>query len=219
MNTTFPAAVPSARMLLVSFGLLLLAQTFPGGALAQDGALPPKPPGVIRIGLVQAKVQMGTNEGAQAADAVRNMFAEYLNGPTIQVALLGARIPSQFAIEAHQADCDFTLSVSVVQRRGGDSAALGKVLGNFGGYGGYVPAGDAVKSAVVNGVIQTAADVATATRAKDVMQLEFQLVAPDQAKPLASDTLKARASSDGEDLLTPLVEKAAEAVGAAIARR
>jgi hypothetical protein len=188
-------------------------------AFAQDGALPAKPPGVIRIGLVLPRVQMGTNEAAQAAEGVRNMFAEYLNGPTIQVALLSARIPSQYAIEAQRAECDYTLAASVVHRRGSDGAALGKVLGNFGGYGGYIPAGDAVQGAIVNGVIQTATDFATSTHAKDVMQLDYQLQVPGSSKPLLTQTNKSRAKSDGEDLLTPLIEQAAEAVGAEISRR
>jgi hypothetical protein len=199
---------------LVALALLTLQQ----GAMAQENPLPPKPPGVLRIGLVQPRVQTGTAEAAQAADAIRNMLGEYLRGPTIEVALLSARLPSQFEQEALQAECDYTLSASVMHRRGGDVAALGKVLENFGGYGGYVPAGDAVQSMIVNGAIQTAADFATTTRAKDVLQLEYQLDTPGASKPLVRKVVKVRASADGEDLLTPLVEKAAEAVGAAIAR-
>jgi hypothetical protein len=185
-------------------------------AFAQDGALPAKPPGVIRIGLVLPRVQMGTNEAAQAAEGVRNMFAEYLNGPTIQVALLSARIPSQFAVEAQQAECDYTLSATVVHRRGNDNAALGRVLGNFSG---YIPVGDAVQGAIVSGVIQTASDFASSTQAKDVMQLDYQLQVPGSSKPLLSQSTKSRARTDGEDLLTPLIEQAAEAVGAEISRR
>jgi hypothetical protein len=199
---------------LVVLGLLALQQ----GVMAQENPLPPKPPGVLRIGLVQPRVQTGTAEAAQAADAIRNMLGEYLRGPTIEVALLSSRLPSQFEQEALQAECDYTLSASVMHRRGSDVGALGKALGNFGGYGNYIPAGDAVQSMIVSGVIQTAADFASTTKAKDVLQLEYQLQVPGAAKPLLKSVVKVRASTDGEDLLTPLVEKSAEAVGAAIAR-
>jgi len=69
---------------LVMLALLALQQ----GVMAQENPLPPKPPGVLRIGLVQPRVQTGTAEAAQAAGAIRNMLGEYLRGPTIEVALL-----------------------------------------------------------------------------------------------------------------------------------
>lgn len=199
-----------------------LALHSPHYAFAQDGALPAKPAGVIRIGLVQPRVQTGSPESAKVAESIRNLLGEYLRGPTIEIALLSARLPSQYMQEAALAECDYTLAVNVLHRRGGDGAALGKVLGNFGGYGGYggyLPGGDALQSMIVSGAIQTAADFATATRAKDVMQLGYQLDAPGDAKPLLKSVVKVRATADGEDLITPLVEKAAEAVGVRIAER
>jgi hypothetical protein len=209
-----------SRLCLCLFTLSAFALLgMPVVTYAQD-ALPAKAPGVVRIGVVKPKVQMGGGDAAQAADAVRNILAEYLSGPTIEVALLNARLPSQFAEEARQADCDYTLSAEVVHRRGGDGGALGKAIGNFtGGYGGYIPGGSAVQSAIVSGVVRTAADLASSTKAKDEMRLEYRLHALGASKPVLTKTAKARASADGEDLLTPLVENAAEAVGAAVAKR
>jgi hypothetical protein len=187
-------------------------------AIAQDGAVPPKAPGVVRIGLVKPKVQMGSADAAQAAETVRGILADYLSGPTIEVALLNARLPSQVAEEARQADCDFTLTSSLMHRRGGEGGGiLGKALGNLGGSG-YIPGGNAVQSMIVTGVVRTAADFASSIKAKDEMRLEFQLDSPGASKPALKQSTKARAAADGEDLLTPLVERAAEAVGAAVTK-
>jgi hypothetical protein len=188
-------------------------------SIGQDGPIPPKAPGVVRIGLVKPKVQMGSGDAAQSAEAVRGILADYLSGPTIEVALLNARLPSQFAEEARQADCDFTLTSALVHRRAGEGGSvLGKALGNFAGHGGYIPGSDAVKTVIVSGVMKTAADFASSIKAKDEMRLEFQLDSPGASKPLLKQSAKARAAADGEDLLTPLVEKAAEAVGAALSK-
>ena len=54
---------------------------------------------------------------------------------------------------------------------------------------------------------------AVAVKAKDEITLDFRLVpAAGGPTPKAADTLKAKAKHDGEDVLTPLVERAAAAV-------
>ena len=200
------AAALSALSLLCGFG----------AACAQDAVLPARQAGVVRIGIVKPKVQVGADEAPQAADSVRNILAEYLQGPTIEVALLSARLPSQYTVEAQQADCDFVLSTSLVHRRGSQGSGLGTTLGKLAIYAPYVPGGNYAQSAIVTGVLQTAADFAASVKAKDEMQLEYRLEAVGAEKPLLEKTAKGRAKSDGEDLLTPLVENAAEAVGAAV---
>jgi hypothetical protein len=205
--------------------LIAVAIMFAGtpDATAQDTGLPFKQPGVIRIGLVKPKVQVGTEEAPNAADSVRNILAEYLQGPTIEVALLSARLPSQYLIEARQAECDYILASTLAHQRGGLTSKLGESLGKLAHYAPYVPGGGSVSSAVVSGVLLTAADFAASIKAKDVMRLEYRLdtVAADAAsarKPLLEDTGKRKAKADGEDLLTPLVEGAAEAVGEALSK-
>jgi hypothetical protein len=208
-----------AYIVLATLGALALT-AHSGSAHAQDGVLPAKSPGVVRIGLVKPSVQMGSGESTQASDAVRSLLAEYLSGPTMEVALLNSRLPSQFAEEARQADCDFTMSSTLVHRPGGQSVALGRALGTLAGQVPYAGAGgNVVQSVVVSSLLTTAADFASNVKAKDEMRLEYRLATTGAAKPLLKKTAKARASADGEDLLTPLVEKAAEAVGAAIEQR
>ncbi|HUF35345.1 MAG TPA: hypothetical protein VMN37_05300, partial [Gemmatimonadales bacterium] len=59
-------------------------------------------------------------------------------------------------------------------------------------------------------------DLAHNTRSKDEMGLSYRLESADR-KVLTEKTVKRKASSDGEDLLTPLAQQAAEAVAAAVA--
>ncbi len=61
--------------------------------------------------------------------------------------------------------------------------------------------------------------MASTTRAKDELTLEFRLGTVDNVLRASPKTEKAKAKSDGEDLLTPLVEKASESIAAAIVRK
>ncbi|HKY04543.1 MAG TPA: hypothetical protein VJQ56_06620, partial [Blastocatellia bacterium] len=58
----------------------------------------------------------------------------------------------------------------------------------------------------------TAADVATSIKAKDEITFEYQLHAPGSSTPRLANTSKAKAKSDAEDILSPLVEQAAIAI-------
>ena len=193
-----------------------LAIAAAGAATAQEPlAVAAKSAGVVRIGIVKPQVTMGSDDGSNAADSVRLILADYLQGPTIEVVLLGSRLASQYAIEAAQADCDFVLSVSLAHERGRMNQMLGRTLGNLTVYA-PIHSGD-ISSAVVTGAIYSAADFAASIRARDEMQLDFRLGAAGDPQPVLTEKVKRRAKSDGEDLLTPLVERAAEAVGAAVA--
>ena len=51
------------------------------------------------------------------------------------------------------------------------------------------------------------------------MRLDYSFSSLDEAAKVTPVTLKAKAATDGEDLLTPLAEKAAEAIAAAVSRK
>jgi hypothetical protein len=194
----------------VAWGLFA-ALAVPPAADAQDAP----PASSVRIGLVKPKVQVGSGDTAQASEAIRTLLAEYLSGPTLQVTLLEARLPGQFEEEARRAGCDYVLSTEVVHSRGTSGGSLGRALGNFGG---YVPAKDAITSLVLSGAVRTAADVASSVKAKDEMKLEFRLQQAGASTPLLTRTVKGRARSDGEDILTPLVENVATEIGGAVSK-
>jgi hypothetical protein len=188
-----------------------------GMSRAQDAQLPSKQDGMVRIGIVQPKVLVGSNDASQAGDSVRNILAGYLQGPTIEVALLSARLPSQYAVEARQAECDYVLTTTLTHRRG-SQGGIGSTLGRIASTTAYVPGVDYAKGAVVTGVLSTASDIAASIKAKDEMLLAYQLRAVESTSALLDRNEKRRARADGEDLLTPLAERAAESVGDAIAK-
>lgn len=191
------------------------AATVPGTVLASA----PKKEGAVRIGLVLPKAQMSESiSSANAAEAVRNAFAGYLNGPTVEVVLLSARLPVQAIEEAKQGQCDYILFTSVTQKKGG-GGMFGKVLGNVAGtavssvpYGGG-GAGEAVARSAASSIIYNTDLIVGSIKAKDELSLEYKLQVPEgEQKPILANSSKAKAKSDGEDVITPQIEKAAEAI-------
>lgn len=180
-------------------------------------ATSPKKAGAIRIGIIMPKVQISAGNAAEAAEAVRSGLANYLNGPTIEVVTLSARLPSLAMDEARQSQCDYVLSTSLTQKKGGGGGMFGRALGNIGGAaaahipGASTAGGAAARSAAITGVYTTA-NLAGSIKARDEVSLEYKLEPVDGARPGVSNTVKAKASSDGEDIVTPLIEKAATAV-------
>jgi hypothetical protein len=89
-------------------------------------------------------------------------------------------------------------------------------LGSVGGIAvGHIPVntrGEAAARSVAVGSIHTTSNIASSIKAKDELSLEYKLESTDGARPGVGNTAKGKAKSDGEDVLTPLIEKAAEAV-------
>jgi len=176
-----------------------------------------KKPGVIRIGLVLPTVQVTAGDAAQTAEAVRNSFASHLNAPNVEVVPLNAASAS----EARQKQCDYMVSVSMTVKKGGGGSMFGRSIGNIAGAAaGHIPGGStagsaAARSATVAGVY-TAATIAGNTKAKDELSLDYRVDYVDRPSTLLADTAKAKAKADGEDILTPQVEKASQAILAAV---
>ena len=184
----------------------------------------PKKPGVIRIGLILPTVQMNAGNAAQAAEALRNTFASFLNGPTIEVVTLSARLPSQAIDEARQSQCDYVLSASMIVKKGGGGGMFGRAIGNIAGSAaGHIPGGGssatgAARSAAITGVYTTAA-IANSIKAKDDVSLEYKLDHVATNKTSVANKDKAKANSDGEDVIAPLVQKAAQAIVSTVSNK
>jgi hypothetical protein len=184
----------------------------------------PKKPGVIRIGLILPKVQLTSGDAAQAAEALRKSFAGYLNGPTIEVVSLSARLPAQALDEARQSQCDYILSASMNVKKGGGGSMFGRAVGNIAGSAaGHIPGGGsastgAARSAAITGVYTTAA-IANSIKAKDELSLEYRLDSVETSKTVLGNTAKAKAKSDGEDILTPIVETSSQTIVATVTKK
>jgi hypothetical protein len=175
-----------------------------------------KQAGVIRLGLAAVKTA-SVGEGMNAmelAAAIRNALTEYLKSPGVEVVLIEAKLPSQIVAEAQQKQCDFVISASVEHKKGGSrfgafAPALSHVA-SLGGYGGSTAG--AVAGEVASTVIITAANVSANVKAKDQLTLDIRLQAPGNAAAVVEKQYKTKAQSNGEDIISPSVEQAAQAI-------
>ena len=150
-----------------------------------------KKPGVIRIGLILPTVQTYSGNAAQTAETLRNSFMTHLNGPTIEVLAL------QATDEARQSQCDYILSASMTVKKGG--GMFGRAIGNIAGAAAGHVSGGAIK-------------------AKDEVSLEYSLNHVETAATSVTNKDKTKASSDGEDVISQLVQKAAEVIKSTVRR-
>jgi hypothetical protein len=180
-----------------------------------------KRPGVVRLGLASVKTG-GVGEGLSAADlaaAVRNTLAEYLKSPSVELVQLEAKLPSQIDAEAKQKECDFVIYASVSHKKGGGGGgfggmfskvmapAVGQVgIGHTGSTAGNV-AGQMATTAIVS-----AGTMSANVKQKDELTLDVKVQTPGNSTPAASRQFKSKAKSAGEDIITPVVEQAAQMI-------
>jgi hypothetical protein len=176
-----------------------------------------------RICLVPTSAQMVSGNTETAITAVRETFTSFLTGPSLGVLPLKARLASQAREEAKQANCAYVLLTTMKQQRKQDNKFLQRAAGGAIEAGAWqalgathstearVAAGAAAQAAVA------AREVAYSFRIKDELELGYRLESADGVV-LVDKTEKRTAKSDGEDVLTPLVEHASEAIAAAVAK-
>lgn len=199
----------------------------PQGAapVAAPQTLGAKKSGKIRIGVAPpaAQVGQGNNAGADYSTPIRNAIVALMSGPAVEIAALDSHVPIQLQAEAQQKQCDFILysSVSVTHKSGGFgkfmklAPMVTPLAGMGGGMGGAVAAqaaGAAAEAAAMSAQEQAMNQLAGFNgqiKSKDDVTVQYELVAPGQAAPRLQSTLKGKAKSDGEDVLTPLLQQTA----------
>jgi hypothetical protein len=149
------------------------------------------------------------------ATALRDLISSFLTGPSLRTVTLDARLTEQAIEEARQKTCDSLLTVTLTRKRS-SGGGFGRVLGDAAGaaawhmpYGATATA-TAARSVAIAGSTAVSG-MASNTRAKDELQLEFRLVS-DARTVVREGKDSAKAKADGEDLLTPLVERMATIV-------
>jgi hypothetical protein len=176
---------------------------------AASTPLGPKRPGVLRFGIVSVKTG-NVAEAMNARDlglAVQNSLMKSLQTQNVEVvAIQGAGAAIQ--TEAQQKECDFVVFTDVAHKKGG--GGFGSFLGNSAstiagnvGYGGGT-------AAVVAANVATAT-VAQSIKAKDELTVDVRLERPSRT-PVFGKQYKGKAKSGGEDIITPLVEQAAQGI-------
>jgi hypothetical protein len=207
----------STLICLVAGALPLLLVHVPAGA--QDPA--PAAANVTQICLAPAAVEAAPN-GVDPLSAVRETFTSFLTGPSLAVTPLSARLQSQVREEARLAGCPYLLIPTIKhERKTGGGAILGKVASGAVQQGAWSvtgatssTVGRVVAGAAAGAATSAAYDYAANSRSKDELTLSYRLESPGGGVLLEKSD-KRKAKSDGEDLLTPLVQRAAEAIATA----
>jgi len=202
-----------------------------GSNVPIPSAVGPKAPGMIRIGVAPAQAQLGqgNNAGADYGTPIRNSIILLMNGPAVEITALDSRIPVQVQAEAQQKQCDYILMSSVAVKHGG--GAFGSFMKAAGPMSNMVPmigmtktVGGMIASQAASSAMQTAAQVAQQQamnqlagfngqiKQKDDVTVQYELYPTGQTQAKLANTLKGKAKTDGEDVLTPLIQQAATTV-------
>jgi len=172
-----------------------------------------KKAGTIRIGVAGVKtgaVGAGLN-ATELAGAVRNTLGEYLKGAKIELVQIEADMESGIVAEAKQKECDYVLYAQISHKKGGGGFGMfSKIAPAIGGVITGTTTGNRDGQTGGNGNY-TAADAARNIKSKDELTLDIKLTAASGAQALARQ-YKTKAKSDGEDIISPLVEQAATAI-------
>jgi hypothetical protein len=177
-----------------------------------------KKEGMIRIGLANVKVGAVT-EGMNPqalAQVIQNTFGDYIKTPQVELVPLEAKLQSAIDAEAKSKECDYVLYTNASYKKGGGGGMFGKMIGNVAGsaigHVGYGSTGAAVAAGVAQTAIYTAASMAGNVKSKDEITLEIKLAAPESANAVLAKQFKVKAKSDGDDIITTVIEQTSQAV-------
>lgn len=171
-----------------------------------------KKEGVVRIGLASVKtgaIGEGIN-AAELAGAIQNTLAQYLKGTKVELVLLEAKLQSAIDTEAEQKDCDYVLYATVSHKKGGGGFGMFSKVAPI--MGSVIPGAgmSSVGGAVASTTIYTAANASANVKPKDELTLDIKL--QNGATPALAKQFKSKAKSAGEDIISPIVEQAAQAI-------
>jgi hypothetical protein len=194
--------------------------------VAAPQPLGPKVPGTIRIGVAPTQAQVGQGSNAQGdyGTPIRNSIVLTMSGPAVEVVGLDSHLPIQLQAEAQQKQCDYLLysTVEVKHSGGGGLGAFMKKaapLTNMTPVGMMSKAGSMAQAAAQVAAMSTQQQAANQLaqfngqiKSKDDVSVGYQLIPAGQDKPKLENTLKGKAKTDGEDVLTPLIQQAATTI-------
>jgi hypothetical protein len=173
------------------------------------------------VGVVLPSVRGAEGDATATATSLRELLTSYLSGPTLRVMSLDSRLAAQAIEEAREKECANVLTITVTRTRH-DGGGIGRALGRAAsGAAWQMPYGGSATTAAVRGAAIAGAyavsELASSTKARDELTIDYRVTRHDSpAAPAKREHLKAKA--DGEDLVTPLVERIAESVVAAIGK-
>ncbi len=229
------------QMMAARPGSLGPAGAFMGPGMQPAGSAPvaapqvlgPKAPGKIRIGVAPPDAQLGqgNNAGSDFSTPIRNVEVALMSGPAVEIAALESHVPMQLQAEAQQKQCDYIMYSGVIVKHTssggfGKFMKIGQTAASFNpaimmtkSVGSIVAAQGAAAAAqqmaaqqMQQQAMSQLAGFNGQIKSKDDVTVQYQLVATNQNTPLLQNTLQGKAKSDGEDVLTPLLQQTANAV-------
>lgn len=178
-----------------------------------------KQAGVIRIGLAGVKTG-AVGDSINAADlaaAVQNTLISYMKVPNIEVVTIDAKLSSAIVAEAQQKECDYVIHATASHKKGGGGGfggMFGKALGTAVGQTGIGHTGSTagnIAGHVATNAIVNATSVSANVKSKDEITLDLKLAKIDGTSVLAK-AYKVKAKSNGDDIISQVVEQAAEEI-------
>jgi hypothetical protein len=173
-----------------------------------------KKPGTIRIGIASVKTG-AVGDGITANDlaaAVQNSFADYLKVPNVEVVQLETKLTSAIDAEAQQKECDFVVYTTVSHKKGGGGFGMfGKALGTAIGQTGIGHTGSTagnITGQIATQTVVLATSMSSQVKAKDEITLDIKLARNGGVSALAK-VYKAKAKSNGDDIISQVIEQAA----------
>ena len=148
---------------------------------------------------------------------MRETISSYLAGSNIETIELKARLAGIALTEAQKRECDFVLYVSLDRKRkgssGGGGGGLSAILGSIGGGGiGKKLPGSKEASKVGADVAKMGGSISALSKANDEMTFGYKLMVSDGTRAVAEKTTTGKVKADGDDVLTPMIESAAQAI-------
>jgi hypothetical protein len=199
---------PEVRLAL---GLLMLSAFAAPAAIAGAGA------GQQTVCVAQP--QVASDSGSDLSAPLRDGLVSTLAGSGLSAKPLNASSAEQALDQAKAEGCSELLTTALAQKHGGKFgsmlrkvAPLASALPMIGGHGDLASAAAVAQSAAGAMAQQEAmqasqAALASAVKSGDTITLEYRLTDLASGKLLKSDTLKAKAHGDGEDVLGPMIQQ------------
>ncbi len=170
-----------------------------------------KKEGTVRVGVIVKTTAAG--EGIAAADlsaAVQNSLGQYLKGTKVEVVSIEAKLAQAQVAEAQEKQCNYVLLATAAHKKGGG--------GGFGGFGRMLGSvapmmgGGSIVGQIATSAIITATSMSGNMKSKDELSLDLKLQSTADSSVALARQLKVKAKSDGEDIISAIIEQAATAI-------
>jgi hypothetical protein len=186
--------------------------------LPTDSSLPPKEPGVVRIGVVTPTAEMGQGfEGVDSGQIAQVAILEKLKGEHVESVPISSGV--LIASEAKLKQCDYLLYTDIKRKKGGGGfmkqMIITSVVSSVAGLAGNAASAAATAASAAS----QAAVLSGNLKNKDEISLEYHLNKADGSTAIAPTTLKKKAQKDGDDVLSPMIGEAATGVINALAAK